>query len=167
MARVVGIDLGTTNSLVAVMEEGVPRCLPNPETGEVLLPSAVTYLPNGEVVVGGRAKAMAAELPFDTILSVKPFIGLDPEHVTDEDRSAVPVLRPAGQCVVSGVVPSSPAAAARARGVGRRAARAQALGRGRARRASSAPSTVPAYFNDSSARRRAPRQARGLECCGS
>jgi molecular chaperone HscA len=86
MARVVGIDLGTTNSLVAVLDEGGPRCLPSPETGETLLPSAVSFLPNGQVVVGARAKALAAELPFDTILSVKRFMGLGEEHVTGEDR---------------------------------------------------------------------------------
>jgi Fe-S protein assembly chaperone HscA len=86
MARIVGIDLGTTNSLVAVLEPDGPRCLPNPETGELLLPSAVSFLPTGEVVVGRRARALAGELPFDTILSVKRFMGLGDEHVTDEDR---------------------------------------------------------------------------------
>jgi Fe-S protein assembly chaperone HscA len=86
MARVVGIDLGTTNSLVAVLDDGGPRCLPDPETGDVLLPSAVAFLPGGEVRVGRRAKALAAEMPFDVILSVKRFMGLGPEHVTDEDR---------------------------------------------------------------------------------
>src|SRR5262245_50778415 len=88
MARVVGIDLGTTNSLVAVLEEGGPRCLPDPDTGAVLLPSAVTFLPTGEVVVGRRARALAAELPFDTVLSIKRFMGLGTEHVTTDDRRA-------------------------------------------------------------------------------
>src|SRR5258706_6382734 len=86
MARVVGIDLGTTNSLVAVLEDGGPRCLPNPDTGEVLLPSAVAFLPDGGVVVGRRAKALAGELPFDVVLSIKRFMGLGPEHVSDDDR---------------------------------------------------------------------------------
>src|SRR5439155_660591 len=81
-----GIDLGTTNSLVALLEEGGPRCLPNPETGELLLPSAVAFLPNGEVVVGGRARTLAGELPFDVVLSVKRFMGLGLEHVTADDR---------------------------------------------------------------------------------
>ena len=54
MARVVGIDLGTTNSLVAVLDADGPRCLPNPENGEVLLPSAVSFLPGGEIVVTNR-----------------------------------------------------------------------------------------------------------------
>ena len=86
MARVVGIDLGTTNSLVAILEQGGPRCLPNPETGETLLPSAVAFLPHGEVVVGRRARALAVEFPFDSILSIKRLMGLGPEHMTDEDR---------------------------------------------------------------------------------
>ena len=86
MARVVGIDLGTTNSLVAVLDEGGPRVLPDPETGARLLPSAVAFLPGDEVSVGAAARALAAERPFDTILSVKRFMGLGLEHVSDEDR---------------------------------------------------------------------------------
>ena len=49
MDRVVGIDLGTTNSLVAVLDGDAPRVLPDPETGAPLLPSAVSFLPGGEV----------------------------------------------------------------------------------------------------------------------
>ncbi len=86
MGRIIGIDLGTTNSLVAVLEEDGPRVLPDPETGERLLPSAVAFLAGGEVVVGLRARALAAERPLDTILSVKRFMGLGFEHVTAEDR---------------------------------------------------------------------------------
>jgi Fe-S protein assembly chaperone HscA len=84
--HVVGIDLGTTNSLVAVLEGDGPRVLPNPETGARLLPSAVAFLPGDEVRVGEAARALAAERPLDTILSVKRFMGLGLEHVTDEDR---------------------------------------------------------------------------------
>jgi Fe-S protein assembly chaperone HscA len=84
--RIVGIDLGTTNSLVAVLEENGPRILPDPQTGARLLPSAVAFLDGGEVVVGARARALAPERPFDAILSVKRFMGLGYEHVTDEDR---------------------------------------------------------------------------------
>ncbi len=86
MERIVGIDLGTTNSLVAVLGDDGPRVLTNPETGERLLPSAVSFLPDGRVIVGRDARAMAAERPFDTILSVKRFMGLGVEHVSDEDR---------------------------------------------------------------------------------
>ena len=70
MGRIVGIDLGTTNSLVAVLEEGGPRVLPDPATGAHLLPSAVAFLPGGEVIVGERARRLAGERPFETILSV-------------------------------------------------------------------------------------------------
>ena len=86
MARIVGIDLGTTNSLVAVLSDDGPKILADPATGERLLPSAVTFLPDGEVVIGRRARQLAAERPFDTILSVKRFMGLGPEHATDDDR---------------------------------------------------------------------------------
>jgi len=84
--RVVGIDLGTTNSLVAVLDDAGPRVLPDPETGARLLRSAVAFLPGDEVRVGEAACALAAERPFDTILSVKRFMGLGLEHVSDEDR---------------------------------------------------------------------------------
>jgi Fe-S protein assembly chaperone HscA len=84
--RIVGIDLGTTNSLVAVLDEGGPRVLPDPDTGARLLPSAVAFLPGDEVRVGEAARALAAERPFDIILSVKRFMGLGLEHVSDEDR---------------------------------------------------------------------------------
>jgi len=86
MPRIVGIDLGTTNSLVAVLEDDGPRVLPNPETGEHLLPSVVAFLPDGEVRVGNAARALKGERPLDTIASVKRFMGLGLEHVSDEDR---------------------------------------------------------------------------------
>src|SRR5262249_2777553 len=86
VGRIIGIDLGTTNSLVAVLEADGPRVLPDPETGERLLPSAVAFLPGGEGIVGAGARALVAERPLDTILSVKRFMGLGPEHVTEEDR---------------------------------------------------------------------------------
>ncbi len=86
MSRVVGIDLGTTNSLVALLEPEGPRLLSSPETGERLLPSAVCFLPGGEIVVGQPARELAAVHPFETILSAKRFMGLGMAHVTAEDR---------------------------------------------------------------------------------
>src|SRR5437764_2124521 len=86
VGRIIGIDLGTTNSLVAVLEEGGPRVLSDPESRAALLPSAVAFLPGGEVVIGQRAKDLAAERPFDTVLSVKRFMGLGVEHLSAEDR---------------------------------------------------------------------------------
>ena len=52
MALIFGIDLGTTNSLIAVMEEGRPRVIADPESGDSLLPSVVALLPGGKVEVG-------------------------------------------------------------------------------------------------------------------
>jgi len=70
VARIIGIDLGTTNSLVAVLEADGPRVLTDPQTGARLLPSAVAFQPDGDVVVGARARELAGERPLDTILSV-------------------------------------------------------------------------------------------------
>jgi molecular chaperone HscA len=72
----VGIDLGTTNSLVAMVADGKPRCLPVSDGGEVLLPSVVQYRPGGDrPLVGGEARDSAASFPRDSIASVKRFMG--------------------------------------------------------------------------------------------
>ncbi len=73
--RPVGIDLGTTNSLVAIVENGRPRCLPAGEGASPLLPSVVQYRPNEPPLVGNPAKEAAALAPADTIASVKRFMG--------------------------------------------------------------------------------------------
>ncbi|RQM47903.1 Fe-S protein assembly chaperone HscA [Paraburkholderia bannensis] len=70
----VGIDLGTTNSLVAAVRSGVPDVLPDAD-GHVLLPSVVRYLANGGRRIGRTAKAEAASDPRNTIVSVKRFMG--------------------------------------------------------------------------------------------
>ncbi len=72
---VIGIDLGTTNSLVAAMINGKPTCLAADEGDAKLLPSVVHYAANGSVVVGQRAFAILPEFPTDTIKSVKRFMG--------------------------------------------------------------------------------------------
>jgi molecular chaperone HscA len=79
--RPIGIDLGTTNSLVAYVANERPVAIADCDLA-VLVPSVVTYLPNGEVVVGRRAMDLASEHPRDTIASVKRFMGRgadDPE----------------------------------------------------------------------------------------
>jgi molecular chaperone HscA len=84
--RAVGIDLGTTNSLVAWVDElNRPRVAPV-EDGRPLLPSAVHYGMDGSIEVGSRARALAPERPVDTILSVKRFMGRGPSDVRPEDR---------------------------------------------------------------------------------
>ncbi|SET60605.1 Fe-S protein assembly chaperone HscA [Stigmatella erecta] len=75
----VGIDLGTTNSLVASVVQGKPRCLPADEGEAMLLPSVVHYAKDGGVVVGARARKLAPEHPTDTLVSVKRFMGRSPE----------------------------------------------------------------------------------------
>ena len=70
----VGIDLGTTHSLVAAVRNGVPECLPD-GSGAVILPSAVRYLPGGRVAVGAEAMAASATDPHNTIVSVKRLMG--------------------------------------------------------------------------------------------
>ena len=86
MPRAIGIDLGTTNSLVAhVDERNRPRVLPADE-GRPLLPSAVHYARDGAVEVGATAKRRAPERPLDTVLSVKRFMGRGPSDVKAEDR---------------------------------------------------------------------------------
>ena len=79
--RPIGIDLGTTNSLVAYVSDERPIAISDCDL-EVLVPSVVSYLPSGEVVVGRRAAQLAASYPRDTIVSVKRFMGRgadDPE----------------------------------------------------------------------------------------
>jgi molecular chaperone HscA len=79
--RPIGIDLGTTNSLVASVSNERPVAIANCDL-DVLIPSVVAYLPNGEVAVGRRAQQLAKERPRDTIASVKRFMGRgadDPE----------------------------------------------------------------------------------------
>ncbi len=86
MPRAIGIDLGTTNSLVAhVDERNRPRVLPADE-GRPILPSAVHYGADGAVEVGAAAKQRAPERPLDTVLSVKRFMGRGPGDVKPEDR---------------------------------------------------------------------------------
>jgi molecular chaperone HscA len=86
MPRAIGIDLGTTNSLVAhVDDRNRPQVLPADE-GRPILPSAVCYGPDGAVEVGAAAKARAPERPLDTVLSVKRFMGRGPGDVRPEDR---------------------------------------------------------------------------------
>jgi len=155
VGRIIGIDLGTTNSLVAVLEESGPRVLPDPETGAALLPSAVAFLPGGEVIVGERAKALAAERPLDTILSVKRFMGLGVEHVSADDRRRYRFdERSEGvvRFVVEGREVTPPEVSAHVLRELKRWAEA-ALGE----ITGQAVITVPAYFNDS--QRQATRDA--------
>lgn len=82
MSKAVGIDLGTTNSVVAVLEGGEPNVIPNAE-GARTTPSVVAFTKNGEILVGEVAKRQAITNPDHTIRSIKRHIGTD--HKTDID----------------------------------------------------------------------------------
>ena len=83
MAKMIGIDLGTTNSCVAVMEGGEPKVIPN-EEGARTTPSIVAFTKSGERLVGQVAKRQAITNPENTIFSIKRFMGRRYNEVTDE-----------------------------------------------------------------------------------
>ena len=83
MAKIIGIDLGTTNSCVSVMEGNEPVVIPNDE-GRRTTPSVVAFLKNGERKVGDPAKRQAITNPTNTIMSVKRFMGHKWNEVTTE-----------------------------------------------------------------------------------
>ena len=74
MAKIIGIDLGTTNSCVAIMEGGQPRVIENAE-GARTTPSIVAYMEDGEILVGAPAKRQAVTNPTNTLFAVKRLIG--------------------------------------------------------------------------------------------
>ncbi len=85
MSKIVGIDLGTTNSVVAVLEGGSPTVIPTAEGGN-LVPSVVAFKKDGERLVGQAAKRQAVVNPENTIFSIKRFMGRRFDEVADERR---------------------------------------------------------------------------------
>jgi len=83
MAKIIGIDLGTTNSVVAVMEGGEPKVIPNEEGGRTT-PSVVGFTKTGERLVGQVAKRQAITNPENTIFSIKRFMGRRYDEVSEE-----------------------------------------------------------------------------------
>src|SRR5690349_7773816 len=83
MAKIIGIDLGTTNSVVAVIEGGEAKVIPNEEGGRTT-PSVVAFTKTGEILVGQVAKRQAITNPENTIYSIKRFMGRRYEEVQDE-----------------------------------------------------------------------------------
>jgi molecular chaperone HscA len=158
--RAIGIDLGTTNSLVAYVKNERPVAIADCDL-EVLVPSVVTYLPGGEVVVGRRAAGLASEYPGDTIASAKRFMGRGADDA--ETRRLAPYA-------FVGPKPGEPNVVRFRVGGGRivtpvevsaeilRALRAQA--EGPLRSVGGAVITVPAYFDD--AQRQATKDAARL-----
>src|SRR5206468_12070208 len=83
--KIIGIDLGTTNSLVAVMEGGEVKVIPNQE-GKYLTPSVVAFTDKGERVVGDPAKRQAVTNPRRTVYSIKRFMGRRMREVGTEEK---------------------------------------------------------------------------------
>jgi molecular chaperone DnaK len=83
MSKIIGIDLGTTNSVVAVMEGGEPTVITNPE-GSRLTPSVVAFTKTGERLVGQVAKRQAVTNPENTVFSIKRFMGRKFDEVNEE-----------------------------------------------------------------------------------
>ncbi len=149
MSKIIGIDLGTTNSVVAVMEGGDPVVIPTAE-GSRLLPSVVGFNKNGERLVGQTAKRQATINAENTVYSIKRFMGRRYDEVETE-RKMVPyqvVKGPAGDARVkipaTGREYSPQEISAMILGKLKRDAEAY-LGEP----VSQAVITVPAYFNDS------------------
>ncbi|MGB2896753.1 MAG: molecular chaperone DnaK [Anaerolineales bacterium] len=101
MAKIIGIDLGTTNSVVAVMEGGEPTVIPTAEGGR-LCPSVVAFAKNGERLVGQTAKRQAVVNSENTVYSIKRFIGRHFDEVESERKmvSFETIKGPAGDAQV-------------------------------------------------------------------
>jgi len=147
MGKVIGIDLGTTNSVVGVMEGGSPLVIPNQE-GSRLTPSVVAFTKEGEILVGQVAKRQAITNPENTIFSIKRFMGRRYDEVLQEIK-LVPykVVKAANGDVrveIRGKQYSPPEISAMILRKLKEAAEAH-LGD----KVTQAVITVPAYFNDS------------------
>lgn len=160
MASILGIDLGTTNSLIAVMEDDRPRVLADPETGSTLLPSVVAFLPDGGVAVGRRAIELEPRLTMEkdgrvsaagetagaVIRSVKRYMGLGGDELEPVDRRRYVFADTSGPVVRfqvgSRIVTPPQVSAEILRALKQRAE--HALGQP----VEKVVITVPAYFND-------------------
>ncbi|SIN77491.1 molecular chaperone DnaK [Sulfurivirga caldicuralii] len=90
MSKIIGIDLGTTNSCVAVMEGGEPKVIPNAE-GSRTTPSIVAFTKDGEILVGEPAKRQAVTNPENTLFAIKRLIGRKcDDEVVQKDKEMVP-----------------------------------------------------------------------------
>ena len=106
MARAVGIDLGTTNSVIAAFEGGQPTVIPNAE-GSRTTPSVVAYTDTGERLVGQLARRQSVLNPKGTVYSAKRFIGRKQarQEVPDHERARAGMLVQEARQAVDGQVP--------------------------------------------------------------
>ena len=155
MSKIIGIDLGTTNSVVAVMEGGQPVVIPNQEGGRTT-PSVVGFAKSGERLVGQVAKRQSVTNPENTVYSIKRFMGRRYDEISEEMR-LVPYKVVAGDFLDArveggGKKYSPPEISAMVLTKLKESAEAY-LGE----KVSKAVITVPAYFND--AQRQATKDA--------
>src|SRR5487761_754322 len=154
MAKIIGIDLGTTNSCVAVMEGGEAKVIPNEEGGRTT-PSVVAFTKSGERLVGQVAKRQAITNPESTIYSIKRFMGRRYNEVNDEMKMVPYKVKQQGDHIVveaQGKDYTPPEISAMILQKLRKAAE-DYLGQS----VTEAVITVPAYFND--AQRQATKEA--------
>ncbi|MEW6361570.1 MAG: molecular chaperone DnaK [Pyrinomonadaceae bacterium] len=155
MSKIIGIDLGTTNSVVAVMEGGEPVVIPNSEGGRTT-PSVVAFTKDGNRLVGQVAKRQAVTNPENTIYSIKRFMGRKYDEVQDEIKQVPYKVEKADngdvRINVNGKLYSPPEISAMILQKLKQAAE-EYLGS----KVEKAVITVPAYFND--AQRQATKDA--------
>jgi molecular chaperone DnaK len=155
MSKIIGIDLGTTNSVVAVMEGGEAKVIPNAE-GNRTTPSVVAFTKNGERLVGQVAKRQSVTNPKNTIFSIKRFMGRKHSEVSEEMKMVPYEIERAEngdvRVIVEGKKYSPPEISAMVLGKLKQAAE-DYLGE----KVDRAVITVPAYFND--AQRQATKDA--------
>ncbi|MGB9735606.1 MAG: molecular chaperone DnaK [bacterium] len=147
MGKIIGIDLGTTNSVVAIVEKGDPVVIPN-EEGSRLTPSVVAFTKEGEILVGQVAKRQAVTNAENTVYSIKRFMGRRYNEVTEEMKMVpykiVPAENQDVRVSIKGKLYSPPEISAMILQKLKKAAEAY-LGE----KVTEAVITVPAYFNDS------------------
>ncbi len=147
MSKIIGIDLGTTNSVVAVMEAGEPTVIASPEGGRTT-PSTVAFAKGGERLVGQVAKRQAVTNPENTIYSIKRFMGRKFAEVNEEMKIVPYKVTPASnndvRVTIMGKEYSPPEISSMILQK-MRAAAEEYLGQ----KVTKAVVTVPAYFNDS------------------
>ncbi|WP_342374975.1 Fe-S protein assembly chaperone HscA [Myxococcus stipitatus] len=153
--QAVGIDLGTTHSLVAAVSQGKPHCVPVDEGNALLLPSVVHYGKDGGVVVGAKARALAAEHPTDTISSAKRFMGRSADDAETRKLGHYQFV-PGGKVVRFDVAGGNPVTPIEVSGEILRALKRRAEAHFSSK-VEQAVITVPAYFDD--AQRQATKDA--------
>ena len=149
MAKIIGIDLGTTNSCVAIMEGGTPKVIENSE-GARTTPSIIAYMEDGEILVGAPAKRQAVTNPKNTLYAVKRLIGRRfEEKEVQKDINLMPYRS-------SRPTTATPGSKCATRSSRRRRSRAEVLRKMKktaedylGEEVTEAVITVPAYFNDS------------------